>query len=155
MTSSAITEWKVGDSFSDVVVSNLRRTQLVQYAGASGDFNPLHTDEVFAREVAGYRSVFAHGMLTMGMTGKLIVATFGPWALVRYGVRFKAQVWPGDTLTAHVTISAVREEGSERQIDLAISTVNQHGDEVLSGTAAVKPDAGASGVLARPGEMVS
>src|SRR5918997_2728123 len=91
---------KVGDSTSQVVVDNLTRTQIVQYAGASGDYNPLHTDEVFATKVAGYPSVFAHGMLTMGMTGKLLTDTVGDGRLTKFGGRFTSQVWPGDTLTA-------------------------------------------------------
>ena len=56
----------VGDEHSEVIVHDLSRTQLVQYAGTSGDYNPLHTDEPFAKEVGGYPTVFAHGMLTMG-----------------------------------------------------------------------------------------
>ena len=58
-------------------MEDLKRTQIVQYAGASGDYNPLHTDEIFTKEVAGYPSVFAHGMLTMGMTGRLLTDTVG------------------------------------------------------------------------------
>ena len=61
----------LGDTHQEEVVNNLSRTQIVQYAGASGDYNPVHTDELFTREIAGYPSVFAHGMLTMGMTGKI------------------------------------------------------------------------------------
>ena len=61
-----------GDRFEQVLVQDLKRTTIVQYAGASGDYNPLHSDERFAKEVAGYPSVFAHGMLTMGMTGRLL-----------------------------------------------------------------------------------
>ena len=60
---------------------DLTRTQIVQYAGASGDYNPLHTDEASRREVAGYPSVFAHGMLTMGMTGRVLTDWFGVEAL--------------------------------------------------------------------------
>ena len=59
----------VGDTHEEQVVEDLKRTQLVQYSGASGDYNPVHTDEIFATKVAGYPSVFAHGMLSMGMTG--------------------------------------------------------------------------------------
>ena len=77
----------------------------MQYAGASGDYNPLHTDEVFTTKVAGYPSVFAHGMLTMGMTGKHAHRLRRRRPAHRsYGVRFTSQVWPGDTLTATATV---------------------------------------------------
>ena len=68
---------KVGDTHKERVVENLSRTQIVQYAGASGDYNPLHTDEVYATKVAGYPSIFAHGMLTMGATGRLLTEWVG------------------------------------------------------------------------------
>src|SRR5437773_5074440 len=91
---------EVGSVFEEPVVDDLKRTQIVQYAGASGDYNPLHTDEVFATQAAGYPSVFAHGMLTMGMTGRLVTDTVGDGRLRKYGGRFTSQVFPGDTLTA-------------------------------------------------------
>ena len=62
----------VGDTRELVIVDDLSRTQIVQYAGASGDYNPLHSDEIYTTKVAGFPSVFAHGMLTMGATGRLI-----------------------------------------------------------------------------------
>ena len=62
------------------MVEDLKRTQIVQYAGASGDYNPLHTDEIYATKIAGYPSVFAHGMLTMGLTGQAVAALVGPEA---------------------------------------------------------------------------
>jgi acyl dehydratase len=130
----------VGDTHEEVVVDDLSRTQIVQYAGASGDYNPLHTDEVFVTKVAGYPTVFAHGMLTMGMAGKMVTNYVGDGRLVRYGVRFKAQVWPGDTLRATATVQALREEGGQHFVDLEISTRNQDGVEVLSGSATAKVD---------------
>ena len=68
---------KVGDTYSEEVCRNLSRTQIVQYAGASGDYNPLHSDEIFTTQIAGYPSVFAHGMLTMGMTGRMLTNYVG------------------------------------------------------------------------------
>src|SRR3954464_1551493 len=116
---------KVGDTYSERVVENLSRTQIVQYAGASGDYNPLHTDHVYTVQVAGYPSVFAHGMLTMGLTGKMLTNYVGAGGLAKFGVRFTNQVWPGDTLEARATIAAIRKEAGQAYVDLTLSTVNQ------------------------------
>jgi acyl dehydratase len=125
----------VGDTRELVLTEDLTRTQLVEYAGASGDYNPLHSDERFAVEVAGYPSVFAHGMLTMGMTGRVLTDWFGAEALVSYGARFVAQVWPGDRLTAIATVTEVRDDGIA---EVSISTTNQDGAVVLAATASVR-----------------
>ena len=135
------TDITVGDEHLAVVADNLSRTQIVQYAGASGDYNPLHSDELFATKVAGYPTVFAHGMLTMGMTGRMLTDWVGDGRLTLYGVRFVKQVWPGDTLTARATVEAIREEGGERLADLALTTVNQDGEPVLTGSATARIDA--------------
>ena len=138
LTASNLT---VGDTHEEIVVDNLSRTQIVQYAGASGDYNPLHTDEVFTTKVAGYPSVFAHGMLSMGLTGVMLTNYVGDGRLTKYGVRFTRQVWPGDTLTAKATVEAVREEGGQHFVDLAVETTNQDGDTVVTGdaTARIEP----------------
>lgn len=130
----------IGDTRTIRLVEDLKRTQLVQYSGASGDYNPLHTDEIYVTQVAGYPSVFAHGMLTMGMTGRLLTDWAGPDRIRKYGVRFTNQVWPGDTLDATATITALREENGQHLADLTISTTNQSGKEVLTGTATVLLD---------------
>jgi len=134
-------ELNIGDSYEEVVVEDLKRTQIVQYAGASGDYNPVHTDEVFATKVAGYPTVFAHGMLTMGLTGTMLTNYVGDGRLTKFGVRFSSQVWPADTLTAKATVQAIRDEGGETLVDLDISTVNQDGREVVKGSATARVDA--------------
>jgi len=132
---------KVGDTHTARLVDDLKRTQIVQYAGASGDYNPLHTDEIFTTKVAGYPSVFAHGMLTMGMTGKMLTDYVGDARLTKYGVRFTSQVWPGDTLDSTATVKAIKDEGGQKIVELDISTVNQDGVQVLSGYAEARIDA--------------
>jgi len=131
---------KAGEARSEVIVDNLTRTQIVMYAGASGDYNPLHTDELYTREVAGYPSVFAHGMLSMGASGRVLTDWFGADRLTRYGVRFVNQVWPGDTLTAAVTVDAVRDQAGQHYADLTVVTTNQDGQTVVSGTATARLD---------------
>jgi acyl dehydratase len=131
-------ELNVGDSRTEVVVDNLSRTRIVMYAGASGDYNPLHTDEIYVTQVAGYPSVFAHGMLSMGATGKLLTDWVGDGQLTKYGVRFVNQVWPGDTLTATATVEAVRDDDGQHYADFAIITVNQDGKPVVTGTATAR-----------------
>lgn len=132
---------KVGDTHSEIVVENLSRTQIVMYAGASGDYNPLHSDEVYTTQAAGYPSVFAHGMLTMGLTSKMLTNYVGDGRLTKFGVRFTNQVWPGDTLQATATVAAIREENGQKLIDLTLSTQNQDGKEVVSGSATARVDA--------------
>jgi acyl dehydratase len=125
-----------GDTHSARLVDDLKRTQIVQYAGSSGDYNPLHTDEIFTTKVAGYPSVFAHGMLTMGMTGKMITDYVGDARLTKYGVRFTNQVWPGDTLDATATVKEV----ADGIVKLDIETKNQNGVVVISGYAEARVD---------------
>ena len=131
---------KIGDTYTEQLVEDLKRTQIVQYAGASGDYNPIHTDEVFTTKVAGYPSVFAHGMLTMGLTGKMVTNYVGDQRLKDFGVRFTNQVWPGDTLSGVAVVDAIREESDGCYIDLIITTTNQDGVEVLRGTATAQID---------------
>lgn len=125
----------VGQTFEQVLVEDLKRTQLVMYAGSSGDYNPLHSDEPFATQVAGYPSVFAHGMLTMGMTGRLLTDTFGDGRLLNYGGRFTSQVFPGDDLKAVATVTSIDTVDGEPVATVTVSTTNQDGVEVFSGEA--------------------
>jgi acyl dehydratase len=126
---------KVGDTVDQVVVDGLTRTQLVMYAGASCDFNPLHTDEVYATQAAGFPSVFGHGMLTMALTGKAVTNYVGDGRLRRFGGRFRDQVWPGDTLTTRLSVTELRSDDGEPVAVLDVVTLNQHGATVFTGSA--------------------
>ena len=125
----------VGQTFEQVLVEDLKRTQLVMYAGSSGDYNPLHSDEPFATQVAGYPSVFAHGMLTMGMTGRVLTDALGDGRLLAYGGRFTSQVFPGDSLKGVATITSIDTVDGVPVATFTISTTNQDGVEVFSGEA--------------------
>ncbi len=139
MTLSA-SKLRVGDKHSEVVVDDLTRTQLVMYAGTSGDYNPLHTDDIYTREVAGYPGVFAHGMLSMGLTGKMLTNFVGDGRLKTFGVRFTNIVWPGDTLTSTATVAEIRDDDDGPIVDLVLETVNQDGKSVITGNATARID---------------
>jgi acyl dehydratase len=87
-----------------VIADRITRTQIVMYAGASGDFHPLHHDDVYARH-RGYPGSFVPGMLTMAIAGRAVATVLDTDQLAEFGGRFHAQVWPGDTLlaTLHTT----------------------------------------------------
>ncbi len=122
-----------GAAFTAVVVESLNRTHLVQYAAASGDYHPVHHDDTYAQAI-GFPSVFAHGMLTMGLTGRFLEQTVGRGTLTHYSARLVGQVWPGDRLTATLTVTAVVDGIAE----LAVRTVNQDDAVVLTGSAGAR-----------------
>jgi acyl dehydratase len=126
-------EVRQGDAAPEVS-QDLGRTDLVMYAGASGDFNPMHHDEV-AAQAAGLPSVFGHGMFTMGLLGKAITDYVGVGNLRLYRVRFTKQTWPGERLTTHITVAKKYDEGDEHRVDLECEVVNQDGEAKVSGLA--------------------
>jgi acyl dehydratase len=129
---------RLGERRSVSVVENLTRSQIVQYAGASGDFNPMHTDEIYAKEVCKTPAVYGHGMLTMGVTGKALTDFYGMGRLKKFGGRFRAQVWPGDSLTCFIEVTSVIPE--QGMVELSVVTRNQDGKAVFEGSATVLPD---------------
>jgi acyl dehydratase len=135
---SSFAELAAGDRHEGTVVEDLSRTQIVMYAGASGDYNPLHSDEVYARETAGYPTVIAHGQLTMGLTARYVTDWLPDAELTGFGVRFQRQVWPGDTLTVLAEVTSVGEEDGRRVAELDLTTVNQAGEKVVSGYARLR-----------------
>jgi acyl dehydratase len=114
--------WRAGETLSPRQVA-ITREQLVRYAGASGDYNPIHYDEERAREF-GLPGVIAHGMLNMGLMAGTLLAAAPPGArLERYGVRFRAMVRPGETVTIRATVKSVEESAGETRavVDVALA----------------------------------
>ncbi len=108
----------------------LTRTDLVMYAGASGDFNPMHHDEIAARQ-AGLPSVFGHGMFTAGLLATAVTNYVGVANVTSYRVRFTKQTWPGEVLTTSVKVR----ERSGNEVVLDCSVVNEQGETKMQGVA--------------------
>lgn len=121
---------RIGDATREVLVRNLSRAHIVQYAGVSGDFSPQHIDEVYNTRVAGYPSVFAHGMLTMGMAGRVVTDFVGDGRLQKFGFQFRRQVWPGDSLLATVRVIGF-DDGCRAKLEIEVT--NQHDQLIGSG----------------------
>ena len=124
---------KIGDE-GPVISHKLTRTDLVRYAGASGDFNPMHHDEV-AAQAAGQPSVFGHGMFSMGLLGTAVTDYVGVGNVTRYQVRFARQTWPDEVLSSKIVVMGKREEDGEQLIDLAVTLSNGDGEDKLVGEA--------------------
>ena len=117
-----------------VVTHELTRTDLVMYAGASGDFNPMHHDEVKA-QAAGLPSVFGHGMFSAGLLATALTNYVGIGNLRSYKVRFVKQTWPGETLISKTTITAKRSEDGRNLVDLECELANENGEVKVAGEA--------------------
>jgi acyl dehydratase len=124
----------VGTELLPLVKGPITLEDLKRYAAASGDPNPMHTDEEFARN-AGYPGVFAHGMLSMGYLGEFLVQAGGVGSIRRFRARFAKLTWPGDVVTCRGRVTAVCDEGAARLVDCEIWTENQEGERKLVGDA--------------------
>ena len=126
---------EVGDT-APVLSHKLTRGDLVEYAGASGDFNPLHTDEVAAKD-AGMRSVFGHGMFSAGLLATALTDWAGVGRVVRYKVRFVKQAWPDEEFRTSIAVTGKRNEGGKNLVDVDCSLANSDGEVKVSGEATV------------------
>ena len=124
---------KEGDEVPAFVVENLTRTDLVKYAGASGDFNQMHHDQTFA-EKAGLPTVLSHGMLNAGFVSKCVTDYVGRENLRKFKVRFATRVWPGDTITCKGRVTKKYDEAGEHRIDGEVAALNQKGEVAVSGS---------------------
>ena len=127
---------KVGDELPPLVKGPIQQIQLTRYAGASGDFNPIHQDDEFAR-AAGMGGVFAHGMLSMGFVGQLVTDWAGAGQVRKLGVRFAGLVRLKDTITCRGRVLARSSKDDANLVDLEVWAENDKGDKVVTGKATV------------------
>ena len=127
---------KVGDELPPLVKGPVQQIQLTRYAGASGDFNPIHQDEEFAK-TAGMGGVFAHGMLSMGFVAQAVTDWAGAGSVRKIGVRFAALVRPKDTVTCRGRVIATAQKNGVNLVELEIWAENGRGEKVVTGKATV------------------
>jgi acyl dehydratase len=121
----------VGDTAEPRTFGPITRTDIVRYAGASGDFNPIHHDETFAT-AAGFPTVFSIGMYQAALLATFATDWLGADTIRRFTVRFQEQVWPGDELTCNGTVTKV--DGASVEVELTCT--RQTGGVAISGSAA-------------------
>jgi acyl dehydratase len=121
-----------GDESPELTINGITRTMIVRYAGASGDFNPIHHDETFAKE-ANVPSVFAMGMMNAGFVAHLVQDWLGIENITKYSVKFKERVWPGDSLTCRGKV--ISKDDASGTIKVELNMVNQHERPTIQATA--------------------
>jgi len=122
-----------GNELPPFTVENLTRADFVKYAGASGDFNPIHYDQTFA-EAAGNPTVFAQGMMSAGILSRLVVDYVGIENVRKYRTRFATRVWPSDSVTCKGRITKKSVENGEKIIEGEIAAFNQKGELAIQGS---------------------
>jgi acyl dehydratase len=128
---------KVGDELPPLVKEPIKQIQLTRYAGASGDFNPIHQDDEFAR-AAGMGGVFAHGMLSMGFVAQALTDWAGAGTVRKLGVRFAGLVRLKDTVTCRGRVLAKTSKDDTHEIEVEVWAENQRGEKVVAGRATVR-----------------
>ena len=123
-------------STAPVLSHTLTRTDLVEYAGASGDFNPMHTDELAAQE-AGMRGVFGHGMFSAGLLATALTNWAGIGRVVRYRVRFVKQTWPGEEFQTSIAVTSKRQQDAQNLVEVECALANADGEVKVTGEATV------------------
>jgi len=119
---------QVGDSLEKIELPPVSRLDLIKYAGASGDYNPIHTIDEEAKK-AGLPGIIAHGMWTMGNLAKLFTPYVEQGFIQEYSVRFKGMVFLGDVITLHATLT----EKTDNHLRFRVSATNQNDNEVIQG----------------------
>ena len=131
-----IEDVKIGDEITPLVKGPIQQIQLTRYAGASGDFNPIHQDHEFAK-AAGMGDVFGHGMLTMGFVAQSVTDWAGAGSVHKIGVRFGGLVRLKDVITCRGRVLSKQSKDTVHTVDLELWAENQKGAKVVTGKATV------------------
>jgi acyl dehydratase len=123
----------VGDEMPKLVKGPVLKLQHVMYAGASGDFNPLHTDDDFAKAVGMKDGVISHGMLIMGFVGQAITSWVPKKYVKKFGVRFAGMTKPGNTITVTGKVNDKRRDAGENIISCEVVAQDENGDVKVTG----------------------
>lgn len=123
---------EVGTQMPPRVFGPLTTQMFVRYSGASGDFNPIHFDESFAK-ASGYPAVFSQGMHHAALLSTFVTDWSHPSAVRRFAVRFADQVWAGDVLTCTGEVTALTEVAGELQATLKLTMKSQRDAIVMTG----------------------
>ncbi len=124
----------IGTQMPALVKGPLIKLQHVIYAGASGDFNPLHTDDDFARAVGMKDGVITHGMLVMGFVGQAITSWIPKKNLKRFALRFAGMTRPGNTITITGKVIDKRKQAGENLITCEVVAVDEALDVKVTGS---------------------
>ena len=137
MSTSIFKDVKVGDT-QEFTTPEFNRTHFVRYAGAGGDYNPIHHDQSFA-ENAGLPTVFGMGLFTAGVLSRVPTEWFGPESVKRYAVKFTSRAWPGDVVTCAGEVTKVYEDGGVTHVDLTLTAKNAKGETLIAAEATCRP----------------
>ncbi|MFJ7754715.1 MaoC/PaaZ C-terminal domain-containing protein [Peribacillus muralis] len=130
---TTLTELHIGDSLHSIELKPVARMDLIKYAGASGDFNPIHTIDEEAKN-AGLPGIIAHGMWTMGNLAKLFSNLYEIGFIEEYKIRFKGMVFLNDVITLSADLKGKKED----RYYFRVAATDQTGKEAISGEVVFK-----------------
>ncbi len=126
----------IGDSIPELSLPPINKVGLAMYAGASGDFNPIHLDEEQAL-ANGLPGIIAHGMLSMALLGRVLTQWVPSRDIRSFSTRFVSMAVLGDVITCKGTITGKSEEDGEKRVEMELTAETQKGDKTLAGKATV------------------
>lgn len=130
-------DYNKGDEIPEINTGELKHMDLVRYTGASGDFNPIHTDPEFAKSV-GLDGTIAHGMYIMALVGRMCTSWAHPTIIKSFGVKFRGMTKPGETIICSGKVKRKVEKEQEKLLTVAVQAANSDGAVKVSGDLVIR-----------------